>query len=252
MPKIVRPPKTAGTNTYQTEVAAGAIAILDTEVDQDFKIVYDLVNGNIDDDNVSGSPKRIAYSKLDLTGKIQPSDLQSSPPFTLPGGVVLPPLTVDKTMMKVGAAWWAIQVSSSPGGAIGPTETVLSEFTYSSRGGICGIVAALNGNLVQTSAGSAAYEANLWMDGTPAVADGSQIGHATATAGLVGFNFSSGAEHFIPISTTLLGWNFGVPGFSPGVASTHRIKLSAKLTPATGVGYAGGITDARIYVLEPS
>jgi hypothetical protein len=86
MAHIVRPPKTAGTNQYQTEVAAGATAILDTEVDADFTTIYSMVNGNLDNDNISGSPTKIDGHKLNLTGVILPSDLD--PTFKLPAGQV--------------------------------------------------------------------------------------------------------------------------------------------------------------------
>src|SRR5215467_6217384 len=78
MPNAPRPPKPAGGNVnYADEVAAGFPDIIDTDVDSDFNTIYRAVNGQLDDDNINFTLayKKIQYVKLDLTGKIQDSDL---------------------------------------------------------------------------------------------------------------------------------------------------------------------------------
>jgi hypothetical protein len=236
---IVRPPKTGGSSKYQTEVAAGALAILDTEVDQDLDTIYNLVNGNISNDNVSGTAA-IDYAKLNLTGRIKGADLQASPPFTLPAGTVIPPLSVDKTMMKIGASIWSIDVSHSPGGAFGAAEVVLNDFTFTSRGGLAVIIATLQGTIVQSAAGSGNYQARLLLDGV-------EIAKATSSAGLVGFVFSGGAEHFMPLSTTVIGWNFTFGTLPTG---SRHVQLAASFAGVAGITAAANST--AVYVLEPS
>ena len=68
---IARPTKALGNDQYTEEVAAGKLDIIDQEIDDDFNVVYNAVN-LIDSGVFTG---RIPYSSLDLTGKIQDSDL---------------------------------------------------------------------------------------------------------------------------------------------------------------------------------
>jgi hypothetical protein len=91
---VPRPPKELGNQQYTKEVEQGKLDIIDVELDEDFDKLYGLVNGNIDNDNISAVGPRIIYEKLNLAGKIQNSDLAAS--FTLPG-TAYPPNTVPGT-----------------------------------------------------------------------------------------------------------------------------------------------------------
>src|SRR5215468_3576300 len=86
MGHIDRPPKAGGTNRYTNEVAIGFDLIRETEVDGDLDKIYGEFNGNIDDSNIAAGAE-IDYSKLDLVGRIEPTDLDPTPTSgTLPTG----------------------------------------------------------------------------------------------------------------------------------------------------------------------
>jgi len=77
MPNYPRPAKSAGNTNYADEVAAGVPDIIDAEVDLDFNTLYNALKGGLDDDNINTTLalKKIAYEKLNLTGKVKNSDI---------------------------------------------------------------------------------------------------------------------------------------------------------------------------------
>jgi hypothetical protein len=88
--QILRPTKTGGSRTYIDEVTAGFDLIRENEIDGDLNTIYGEFNGGIDNDNilVLHTGPKIDYAKLDLTGRLQPSDL--APGFALPSTVYPP------------------------------------------------------------------------------------------------------------------------------------------------------------------
>lgn len=99
MPIVPRPAKELGNINYVGEVNDGKLDIIDEELDADLDTIYDLVNGKLTNANIAAGAA-IHYDKLDLVGKIKPTDLQGG--FTLPTG------SVDKPQLAVGATIWDI------------------------------------------------------------------------------------------------------------------------------------------------
>jgi hypothetical protein len=250
MSRIVRPPKTAGTNQYQNEVAAGAIDILDTEVDSDFNTIYTLVNGNLDDDNISGSPKRIAYAKLDLTGKIQGSDI--APGANIPGGTIVQDSITTRELAPNSVLLENIGPQQTtraivPNGddanlsLVNNTEILCAESVWTSGGGNWIAHAAVAGSLLSGNQVSD-ITIRLRLDGTAGLpTDGTPI-HAVH----LHFDMSTlDSAIYVPFSAALLGsGQFLLPTFQPG---PHRIKLTAQLVTVTGVA---NLTTKRIILHE--
>jgi hypothetical protein len=253
MPRITRRPKTAGTVQFQTEVAANAIAILDTEVDNDFDDIYKLTNGNLDDDNISGSPKRIAKSKLNLDGAIVPGDL--APGFILPSNANVSPHSIGPTQLWApAAANSGVVTTTNPGPFVTSvgnislfasvqtgtpvtakrddsfpfptTETVYNELSWTTRGGPIFAIATLQGDVTPVDADIGAggtVHMQIWELGNPGAADGNVLYTRTqniiVTPGHVvapPFAFAGRSQVTIVIPFTL---GLRTPG-------TYRLKMS--------------------------
>ena len=253
MAHVTRPPKARGNTTYVGEVSAGKPDIIDQEVDADFKTIYDVVNGGLDGSNIlpgiGNTVAGIAYEQLSLAGKIQPRDLVSG--FHFPTDVVFPPTSIDKTVLKVGASWWAIDSVVGPAnvGFIA-TEVVVAELTYSSRGGLCFIIGSLEGSIFTQQAGEDYVHSRILIDGNPGAADGTEVANYVNPFGLVGPTYTGTLALVVPLSITQVAWNFTFGSFPPG---THRVKLTAQITPAGGTAFSQGVSNgSRLFVLEPS
>lgn len=219
MSRITRHPKTAGTVQFQTEVAAGAIDILDTEVDNDFDDIYRLVNGNLDDDNISGSPKKILGSKLNLSGTITVGDL--APGFVLPGGQI-GPNTIPRSALVPGATTANLLVAGDDTSfqLNANVETLLAEVSWTTAGGFWIAQASFIGWISGTGALTVTYRlrvgssANGVLDGTPAQSATQQI------------SLGSGATD--PLSVSLLSaGNFLEPHTDP-----RRVQLTVASSSA--------------------
>jgi len=249
MPIFPRSVKSAGNVNYADEVTAGVPDIIDTEVDKDFNDLYQLVNGQIDDDNINQNPylafKKIVYDKLNLTGRLQSGDL--APGFTVPGSAItsLPDGVVHINNMAIGASFQALafNVGTANLGLSPNTETVVAEQTWTTRGGSWIILGLLNGFcIIQTASagGSGSFTTRLRLGSSAVgVPDGTVLEVTTAQVGAAGFTISSGGIT-VPLGQTLVA----VGGLKP-VGSVQRVQLTGTVVPGlcgvTGTTYAPSV-----------
>jgi len=220
---VARPPKAAGTSQYQTEFAAGAIGIQDTEVDADFETLYRLVNGNLDTSNLSRTAA-ISYDQLSLTGRIVNADISPSanldghkiaantipwsaviaPSGTIPGAS-LAPNSVGLPQLVLGAATnFIYAVGLSPVNPTNPgTEYFTNQVSWTARGGWWFCLASIFGIVGSDGAAPApSLTVTLKSGGTAGNPDGTMIGQNSVA------NFlTSTGEVFFPygIITTQIG-----------------------------------------------
>jgi hypothetical protein len=120
MPRITRPAKALGHITYQEEVAAGKLEIVDAEIDADLNNIYQLADGALDDENINRSLTgvKIQYAKLNLSGLVRDADISLPTDFSGAGGIsgnkikgtipssALGPGSVTRTTLALAATMW--------------------------------------------------------------------------------------------------------------------------------------------------
>lgn len=254
MARVDRPTKSGGNRQYQQEVAAGFIDILDAEVDGDLDTVYGLVNGNLDNYNISATAA-IAYSKLSLTGQITNSDIAGTAKIstskidfagtganTVPGSTIQDGSLIGNTKIFPGTGIQANVLVTIPSyifSATGP-ERYLTEISWTSRkahwlavGYVIGVVGFSNA-VVNT------LSVSLRLDGTPGGLDGAVI-TTVGTSTRVG-NISGTVS--VPVTLPFLARTSGT-----NIIGTRRIAVSATLG-GTSINGLAEVTGGQIYVVE--
>jgi hypothetical protein len=246
---VARPPKAAGTSQYQTEFAAGAIGIQDTELDADFETLYRLVNGNIDSSNIAYGAA-ITYDQLSLTGRIVNADISSAANIdghkiaagTIPtsalgagtiNGSVLAPGTVPASalvansvglaQLNFGAATNFIQAAGIPS-QLAPTnpgqELWVMEIPWTSRGGWYVVLAAIYGI--------------VGADGnTPAVGLGITLRNGGTSHGVDGTNIGGSSFNGFAPAAGISFYPYGIvtaQSGTTGKGAASLIKMTVTLT----------------------
>jgi hypothetical protein len=233
MPIVPRPLKAAGTNSYQGEVAAGKLDIIDAEVDLDFTTIYNLVNGKLDNLNLDPGGVKITYDKLNLTGRIVDSDIVNVSGAkiiagTIPGSALISvagqPIITSVNQLGVGVTVVAaVSSSTATTQALGTDERLMREVAWTSRGGTVFVIGAIAGRIASLGA-DLPVQATIRSDGTAGVpTDGTPIASARQLA--------AGAVTPLGLTVFVLG---------PAAAGARRMKLTAN----TQAGAPAGTADA--------
>jgi|SRR5215472_12787766 len=262
---VARPPKAAGTSQYQTEFAAGAIGIQDTEVDADFETLYRLVNGNLDTTNIAAHAA-ITYDQLSLTGRIMNADISASANIdghkiaagTIPASAlaatsigqgqladnsVTSAKIVDGTIaladIAISGTVAGMAVNTGANNAVTPSvETALAEVTWTTRGGTFLLFATLNGYVQIQAPGQGTLYTRIRIDNSaPGAADGlilqstqQQIGEGVGV---------------VPLSVTLVAFR------ALESVGQHRAQLTVFVTPGAA-GIVLDVNNPAIAVWEPA
>lgn len=255
MPTVPRAAKAAGATTYVGEVARGVPDIIDQELDNDIDPLYNLINGRLDDDNISGSPKKIQASKLNLAGAVGPGTIQ---PGTVTGGpsgsIALKTITVDNMQL-----FGSVQGESAPAndtfasialGNPGPSS-VLCDATWTSRGGPILVFGEFQGEAVNTDAGpniAAQATLTLVMTREPGTANQAVVWQRALRANVGVGGCITPMTLCVPVYATY------VLGGLPSLPATAHWQLTMQITHALIPGPAGSLTvnhlHSRIVVME--
>ena len=221
---IARPPKEGGFLTYVEKVQGGFDLILDTEADADLDTIYNELNGNITNPNIS-STAAIAYAKLDLTGSIVAGDLAANAvttPKILDGAVTTPKLADEAvTPAKLALESKTIILSvpftaSSTAATFGETTLLTTPFVVRADR-VLRLTVDWAALLSVTGAGIGALTTRIRSDGT-------EIAKRIWGYGLVG--------------------NMPIPGFGVTVLLAAGVRTLTVTAEAAGTGTATFILSA--------
>ena len=237
---VPRQPKAGGSVTFQGEVALGIPDIIDSELDGDIQPLYDLINGNLDDDNINANftGRKIQYRKLDLAGQLQPGDFAGPIDAT----TIIAPGSIHQAQLAPGASIQAAQsvvganVNVTPG-----IETVIAELTWTTRGSLFMAMGTVNGYVIPQASGVGILRSRLYLDSSAAGhPDGNVAAETTQVAGIEGVPGITGGG--FPLSTHLMCVN----GFGSG---TKRLQLSVFVTPGAA-GIVLAVSNPTVLVWE--
>lgn len=237
MGTISRPQKTGGNRTYVAEVDAGHTDIIDHEVDEDFRTIYDEFNGNITDANVRAAAG-IVRSKLDFGAGLVDADIAPNAAIQWTK-IQHPPTTIDTGELKLDAATqWAGQIGANavtlPYPLNDSLEHTICTITAApaSRGGLIFMVGMFSGWAAAPGTAEIGLYARLYAAGAP-------VGISTII-----LRQTSTVE--VPYQVSCISLPRGVAG------STGPFTLTAQLNPAGGafIGTTALIQDAQLVAFE--
>lgn len=249
MAVILRGVKVGGNRSYSLEVASGFDLIRETEVDLDFDNIYGEFNGKIDNTNIKELAD-IDYTKLDLLGKIQGTDLD--PNIHLPPGTVIsggtgtypsgsiPPSALQPISIAQLAPGASVQALASVSlSAVVPitspnTETLCLELTWTSRGPaahwfVYSSLHALVG--ITTSPPNISVGSALRYDGTAGLPTDGQYLSTAVFGDVTRAPVVPGFPVVLPFTLTngaACGAGTSLPTVLPA-AGVHRLKLTATI-----------------------
>jgi hypothetical protein len=261
MAQTFRASKTAGTNQYQTEVAAGALAILDTEVDEDFNRLYATINA-LDNANFNPAGPKLVYEKLDLVGRIVNTDVKSTANIaltklnltgtggTIPGTAIAPSAITKDKISKTHTVQDEVSVGTETDFAWPNTtvELLLDEAVWTSRGSFWIGFGMAAGQYPVGVAGAQSIQTltfRLRIDGTAGLPDGVLLQESRYVFGSGAATMGGPYEHYFPVSAAVMHFGALLP------VANHRVKFTGQCTlPISFAGHPPILSTHRLAVLE--